>query len=488
VLSQVVIKIVTLLIGLVTMSSFAQENPPELAQIRSLFGKQRLPTEDVIFFTNNDVLRGEVTNPSFHLTTPYAEVLVPLRKCAGLSLEKTDQAGELIITVNANQLSGFLTDRQINIRIGGSGTDIPIRKEKIRYILFRRSPQELRDLLPYGDRNRSTNLIVMANGDLLTGGFTDPHLNLRTDLTDHTIPVTEIQEFVLNKGRITLKRKKGEPLAGALQTEDLSFQLDCGIRLDAIFKDRLARYSSGDGMAKVMESLPAEGTGRSSDPLMELPSEEQIEAIEIEKVPEAPPPTPTPELPTSTPTLISTLTPTLTPTPTPTGPVSNIYESEKHGFRIERPDQAWRMVTSPAELKELKEDAVVAFESPEGVYSMVLVEKLPQVPLDEYVNAVSPELEAVELISDEKGSLNRLPARKRVWRGRHQNIPFRFYYTLVAMGEYRIQIVSWCAENTLTEALVKQINLLEDSFEPYPPLVPNDRPTRQPTRTGIPPR
>ena len=118
---------------------------------------------------------------------------------------------------------------------------------------------------------------------------------------------------------------------------------------------------------------------------------------------------------------------------------------------------------------------------------MVIIEHLPQVPLDEYVNAVSPDLENVELLSDERGALTGLPARKRFWRGNHNGLPFRFFYTLVAKGEERIQIVSWCAESALTEPLVKEINALEDSFGPYqpPPPPPKGRPTRTPSRPGI---
>ncbi len=90
----------------------------------------------------------------------------------------------------------------------------------------------------------------------------------------------------------------------------------------------------------------------------------------------------------------------------------------------------------------------------------------------------------MELLSDQTGKLAGLQACKRVWRGSSDGRPFRFFYTLVAKGDDRIQIVSWCAEDTLTEALVKQINTLEDSFGPYQTPLPEPK-TRP---RGIPPR
>ncbi len=441
----------------------AQEPPPGVTHLNRLFGKERLTSEDVVYFTNNDVLKGEVTNELLHLTAPYGEILLPLRKCAGASFEETDRAGETIITINANTLKGIVTDRFINIRISGAGAEVPIRKEKIRHILLRKSPMEL----GYLNSPAPTDSFIMSNGDVLTGKAIDPVVSVRTELSEVSTSFSDIQNisFPSTKGGTTfILKKNGERISGSMQTEEISIQLDAGIRLDAVSKDRITRYSAGDGLKVALARL---GGGNSQ--LEELPSEDE------EPLPSPEVPTPSP---TSTFTLAPTATPTITPTETPSGPVSNVFESVEHGFRVERPNKTWKIITDEAELKELNEDAVVAFESEEGIYSMVIIEHLPLVPLDEYVNAVSPDLDNVELLSDERGTLTGLPARKRVWRGSHKGIPFRFFYTLVAKGEDRIQIVSWCAEDTLTETLVKQINSLEDSFSPYqpPPTPPKTRP------------
>lgn len=460
--------IITLLICLclallVLSGTMAQDNPPSAssgaADLNTLFGNQRLVGEDVVYFTNNDVLRGEVTTELLHLTTPYAQVLLPLRKCAGASFEDTDKAGETVVTINANRMKGILTDRFINIRLAGAGTDVPIRKERIRYILLRKSPLEVGFL----NSPAGTDAFIMSNGDILTGKASDQGLSVRTDLSDITTNFSDIKEVIFQGstgGPATIRKKSGEQISGTLQTEELSIQLDLGVRLDSISKDRFAKYSSGDGLVLALKE-----SGVSSPPLPELPSEDDVP-------PPPPPPTETPvpsPSQTATATPEATSTPTLTATATPSGPVSNVFESEEHGFRIERPNETWRIITDPAELKELNEGAVVAFESAESIYSMVITEHLPQVQFDDYVKAVSPALENVELLSDERGTLTGLPARKRVWRGSSKGLPFRFFYTLVAKGDDRIQIVSWCAEATLTEVLVKQINALEDSFGPYQP-------------------
>ncbi len=454
----------------------AQESPlgsTEPNNQNTLFGKQRFANEDVVYFTNNDILRGEVTNEILHLTTPYAEVLLPLRKCAGATFEDTDKAGETVVTINANRMKGILTDRFINFRLGGAGADVPIRKEKIRCILLRKSPAEL----GYLNSPAATDSFVMSNGDVLTGRFVEPNLSIRTDLADSTTAFSDIQKISFpgsTSGATTIFKKNGEQISGTLQTEELSIQMDIGIRMDAVSKNRLAQFSSGNGMKVALEQ-----GGVGSPSLQELPSEE-----EIPPPPSAPEP-PSPTLtPTDTATPEATLTPTLSPTATPSGPVSNVFESEELGFRIERPNETWRIITDKAELKELNEGAVVAMESEEGVFTMVIIEHLPQVNFNDFVNAVSPNLENVVLLSDQNGKLAGLQACKRQWRGSSNGRPFRFFYTLVAKGDERIQIVSWCAEATLTETLVKQINTLEDSFGPYqaPPPEPKTRPRGIPQR------
>ena len=462
---------------LVCLFAEAQEDPPPSASgvttMDTLFDKQRLAGEDVVYFTNNDVLRGEVTNEILHLTAPYGEILIPLRKCAGVSFEETDKAGETIVTINANRMKGIVTDRFINIRISGAGAEVPIRKEKIRYILLRKSPMEL----GYLNSPATMDSFIMSNGDVLTGKVIEPVVTLRTELTEISTAFSDIQSISFPRtkgGTTTIQKKNGEKISGSLQTEEISIQLDAGIRLDAVSKDRIAKFSSEDGLRVALAQM-----GMGSPPLEELPLEDDD-------------PSPSPETPTPSPSFTSTpaptpsltSSPTESPTKTPSGPVSNVFENVEHGFRIERPNESWRIITDKTELKDLNEDAVVAFESEEGIYSMVIIEQLPQVSLDQYVSAVSPDLENVELLTDEKGTLTGLPARKRVWRGSHKGLPFRFFYTLVEKGDDRIQIVSWCAEATLTEILVKQINSLEDSFSPYqpPPTPPKTRPRGIPQR------
>jgi hypothetical protein len=435
----------TVLVFLAVGISQAQEKPPAGkggdGPLLSVFGKPRLAAEDVISFTNNDVLRGEVTNESIHITTPYSDVVVPLRKCAGISFEGSQTAGETVVTVNSNRITGIVTDRFIKFRIGSAGAEVPIRKEKIRHILLRRSPLES----GFIESQQNSDLFIMANGDLLSGRSSDPSLLLRTDYSEIPVPFADIREMEIQKdsgGRVSIKKKNSEVLSGMLQTEEITLDLDAGIHLEAVYKDRFSKIEREKGGQKAALALSA-----SQPPMEEMPQEPEEPAVLLA--------TPTP------PTI-----PTSTPTTTPARVASNTYTNEKFGFQIERPSDKWRVITSPSELKDLNQDAVVAFESEDGVYSMVIVEPLPGVPLDSYVEAVSPSLENVKLQADERGTLSGLAARKRTWQGTHNGLPFRFLYTLVAKGDNRIQIVSWVSEAAATPEVLKQINDLEDSFRP----------------------
>jgi rRNA maturation protein Nop10 len=145
--------------------------------------------------------------------------------------------------------------------------------------------------------------------------------------------------------------------------------------------------------------------------------------------------------------------------------LGNIYSNRPHRFSIERPDKSWRFITDKEEINALNPDATVALESEGNVYSMVIVEQLPGVSLDKYAQLVSPSLDDLMLLADETGSVAGMPARKRVWQGRHNDLLFRFYYTLIAREETRFQIVSWSADEAITPLVLAQIRFIEDSFK-----------------------
>jgi hypothetical protein len=426
----------------------AQDALPKLGDRSpaSVFGKPRLAVEDVIYFTNHDVLRGEVTSDAVHIMTPYSEVAIPFRMVAGISFEGSQTAGETVITVNSNRITGIVTDRFIKFRIGSAGADVPIRKEKIRSVILRRSALETANFRSLS----SPKVFVMANGDQLSGEAVPSDLLVRTDYGEVSVPMSEISELDVQKdgsGNVQIQKSNGDHVTGLLQTDEISLSLEIGITLEAVFKDRFARIQEAGKEQRIPPPRDV-----SSSPTLDLPP-----------MPEEPVGLLAPS-PTDTPTRVAP--PTLTPTPLPSPAVSNTYENETYRFAIERPSEKWRIITAPEELKGLNEDAVVAFQTEEGIYSMVLVEDLPGVSLDDYVDAVTPALENVKLVKDEKGRLTGLPARKREWQGTHNGLPFRFFYTLVAKGDQRLQIVSWIAESALTDALRQQINVMEDSFRP----------------------
>ncbi|MDX9982423.1 MAG: hypothetical protein RBU25_20550, partial [Lentisphaeria bacterium] len=104
--------------------------------IDTVFGLQRPKNEDVVCFRNNDVLRGTVLDETISINTPYGLLAVPLRRCAGLSFEGEQANTETIVTVNFNRYTGIVMDRVIRFRVGESGEEMPIRKERVRQILL----------------------------------------------------------------------------------------------------------------------------------------------------------------------------------------------------------------------------------------------------------------------------------------------------------------------------------------------------------------
>jgi len=145
--------------------------------------------------------------------------------------------------------------------------------------------------------------------------------------------------------------------------------------------------------------------------------------------------------------------------------LGNLYLNKKYQFSLERPSADWHFITEQKDLKGLNSDATVALELEDRVYSMVIVEKLPGVSLEKYARLVTPSLEDIVLLSDEKAKISGLPARKRIWQGKHDELLFRFFCTLIARGDMRFQIVSWCVDSGVNKKVRDQIGFIENSFK-----------------------
>ena len=219
--------------------------------VGSLFGKERSAKEDVVHFRNNDVLRGTVVNKTVSVNTPYGMLTIPLRKCAGLSFEGARANTEAIVTVNFNRFTGIITDRTIRFRIGTSGTEIRIRKEKVRHVLLKRAADERE----FDDANAKTCLFLMTNGDLLTGMPNPARLTIATDYADVPVSFSEIRNVVMQGGdqsTAVLTKKNRDVMRGKLATEELTVQLDIGIAAEAVYKDKFSKMFVDDGNAQAV--------------------------------------------------------------------------------------------------------------------------------------------------------------------------------------------------------------------------------------------
>jgi len=223
-------------------------------QLIKVFDKERSDKEDAVFFRNNDVLKGEVLNQDFTITTPYGMLKVPLDKCAGISFEGSRSNTEALVTVNLNRYTGIINDRIILFKIGSSGTEIKIRKEKIRFILLRTKANEAE----LGKSEEKTDLFIMANGDLLTGNPAQDSFTIATDYAKIPVSFAETKAIEMQGGdnvTAVIKKKNGDVMRGTLVTEEFSIELDIDVELDKVYKDKFAQVFVDDGNKHASEKF-----------------------------------------------------------------------------------------------------------------------------------------------------------------------------------------------------------------------------------------
>ena len=229
-----------LAVGLFCHNLLAGNPSGKLPQLTTVFEKNRSAKEDIVYCRNKDILRGQVLNDKITLATQYGMLGVPLRRCAGISFEGARTNTEAVVTVNFNRITGIITDRVIKFRIGSSGIEIPIRKEKIRYVLLKQTPDEI-DFLK---EHEKSDLFVMANGDVLGGESVERKVEILTD--DGKIPVSfnEIKNVVMQGGdnvTAVILKTNGDTMRGTLYTEEISLKLEIGLELPVIYKDKFAK-------------------------------------------------------------------------------------------------------------------------------------------------------------------------------------------------------------------------------------------------------
>lgn len=229
-----------LAVGLFCQNLFAGSGYGKFPQVAIVFEQSRSEKEDVIYFRNKDVLRGQVMNETIRLATQYGMLGVPLRRCAGISFEGARTNTEAVVTVNFNRITGIITDRIIKFRIGSSGTEIPIRKEKIRYVLLKRTPDEI-DFLK---EHEKADLFIMTNGDVLSGEAVERKVEMLTDYGKIPVSFSEMKNVQMSGGdnvTAVITKTNGDTMRGTLDTEVISLKLEIGLELPAIYKDKFAK-------------------------------------------------------------------------------------------------------------------------------------------------------------------------------------------------------------------------------------------------------
>jgi len=206
----------------------------------SVFQEARSKGNDIVLFRNKDILRGKLLNEKLTILTPYGEVTVPVQHCAGLSFEGARANTEAIVTVNYNRLTGIIKDRVLSFRIGTSGAEVEIRKEKVRHILLQKTPDELHFLKP----GAAVQMFVMANGDLLTGLARKKDLSIQTDYGNIPVSFGEVRDIQMQGGeKVTavVRKLNGDVMRGTLMTDEISIALAIGVEVASVYKDKFSR-------------------------------------------------------------------------------------------------------------------------------------------------------------------------------------------------------------------------------------------------------
>jgi hypothetical protein len=141
------------------------------------------------------------------------------------------------------------------------------------------------------------------------------------------------------------------------------------------------------------------------------------------------------------------------------------YKNKRLNFQIEAPNVNWRIVTATEQLKGINPLATLAMLAGNR-YTVVILEHLPDMPLEKYAEFAKPKGSLVKKLSEEKTRIHDQDAIKRRWSLALNGVPVVFHYTVLAHGEYRCQVVGWCAAGDETPEVRTELQAIQDSFRP----------------------
>jgi formylglycine-generating enzyme required for sulfatase activity len=236
--------------------------------LRDVFGQPRSEQEDLIVLRNGETVRGAWLDQTVTIVTAYGAVVVPTARIAGIGFGAGDGRPDTILTVNCNRLTGTILERHFQVRGAASrnrsrdmvplagrprpqSRDDLIRQEEIATVARRLT----RDEAAFVDRDAI--LLVMGNGDLLTGALEEDSLvttgpMMRTRLADLAEAVFTPNPRGAVLAELTLRT--GARLRGPLVTETLTLKLDAGPTVDAVWQTRLGRLVTVDGYRRAWEA------------------------------------------------------------------------------------------------------------------------------------------------------------------------------------------------------------------------------------------
>ena len=197
-------KLSLILLSLVLIFSFA------LSEKTSSY--ERSQDVDIIYLTNGDVLKGEITTESFSIRTSYAHITIPTENIANISMEDQIMNMETIVAINGSRFSGFIDAQTITLKIS-SGYSIPIRREKISHISFQIREDEEGKIV-------NTQFIKLKNGNYFTGTVQNPDIVVATTYADIPVSINEVVSIKLIGGENPLTKilmKNEDTIQGILE-------------------------------------------------------------------------------------------------------------------------------------------------------------------------------------------------------------------------------------------------------------------------------
>ena len=237
-----------------SIGSFAQ--PPEkeeghpLPILTSVFDNERSPQWDIVTMRDGTVLNGEILHETVTMATPYGNLVIPLRRVAGICFGCSNSAGEVLATVNFNRISGTLLDSLLRIRRHDSEEVTEFPKEQAAFILLKRADNEHVFVGPAP----ASDLFLMTNGDWLTGKTKAEHPAITVPGFKAPLPFEDFKTLELPRTQDEYARgvlkDSGSPIVGKIETDTISLELELGVLLEHVDTEHLAEIDMGEGSSR----------------------------------------------------------------------------------------------------------------------------------------------------------------------------------------------------------------------------------------------